>query len=1195
GRSGELVKDGGKWRLSSDDGSRVERLTDTTNDDDNDEYWKVTTTDGTQYFFGKHRLPGWASGDEVTNSVWTAPVFGDDLNEPCNDATFASSHCDQAWRWNLDHVIDTHGNAVSYFYAKETNHYALNGKTDVNGTAYTRGGYLKQIDYGQRANAVYSTPAPARVLFDTSERCLPSGQITCAPGELNESTAQYWPDVPWDRNCEASTHCELSQLTPTFWTRKRLTEITTEARVAGAYSKVSSWKLEHTFISNADTTRSLWLHKVTRSGHLGGSTVTLPSTELLGDQFANRVDKIGDSISPLIRPRLATVYTDTGGQLDVNYSPEDCTPADTPAPASNTRRCYPVKWQPGSQQNPITDWFHKYVVTGVTASDRVGGSPDQVTMYDYVGGAAWRHTKPDGITKTDDLTWGDWRGYEKVRVFSAPGTTLETRVDQTYFRGMHGDDNGSSGTRDVTVTDSTSVAHTDYDELAGELLESMVYNDTDVVSKTITSRWRHITATDAHSWGDQKSAFVRPKTARGFVALEAGGWRETKTVTTYDTSYGRPVEVDDLADVSTPDDDQCTRTEFTDNTGMNIVSLPARSETVSVACAATPNRDTQVVADDRITYHGEAFGTEPLEPGKTSMITQELESHDGVTATYVTVADVEYDTYGRATKVTDAEGKATSTVYTDTDGLTTRQEVTNALGHASATVLNPAIGEPASATDANGMLTELSYDALGRLSAVWLANRSKATGKSPNVKFDYTVTDGAPVSVKTETLTNDETYRASYEVFDGWLRSRQAQTPAAPDARLVTDTSYDAVGRVKTVNDAYAATGAPSGALLVVADGAVNGQSTNVYDNAGRIVAGVFAVAGVEKWRSTASYGGDRVHSTPPAGGTPTTAIVDALGRTVELRQYHGGSPSGEYDATTYTHTRRGELKTVTDEAGNTWSYAYDDRGRKTSSTDPDAGTTTFDYDDLGLLISTTDARGKTISHTYDDLDRKTATYRGDPNTGTKVAEWYWDLYDKGQLAGTRSYDGELELTHVINDRDTLYRPIRETYTLGGTGAGALTGSYQFNPSYNIDGTLKGTTFPAAGGMAGEGVLNTYDTLGRAKDIDGDLAYADNIQYSPTGLLAQVGLFAGAKQSWRTFEYEKGSNRLDRAFLSTAQVTGTTADTRYGYDPAGNVTSIIDDPTAAGGQRDAQCFDYDHLRRLTTAWTTATGGDGAAA
>lgn len=44
-------------------------------------------------------------------------------------------------------------------------------------------------------------------------------------------------------------------------------------------------------------------------------------------------------------------------------------------------------------------------------------------------------------------------------------------------------------------------------------------------------------------------------------------------------------------------------------------------------------------------------------------------------------------------------------------------------------------------------------------------------------------------------------------------------------------------------------------------------------------------------------------------------------------------------------------------------------------------------------------------------------------------------------------------------------------------------------------------------------------------------------------------------------------------------------DARYRYDPAGNVISIADTPS---GVRDIQCFNYDYLRQLTRAWTSAS-------
>ncbi|HAQ9610462.1 TPA: hypothetical protein IYE61_002961, partial [Enterococcus faecium] len=163
GHSGKLVRDTatGVWRLADDDGSRIEKLTGTAagcapNGTYDTSCWRLTTTDGTQYWFGRHQLPGWATGNPVTNSAWTVPVFGNDAGEPCNAASFVDSSCTQGWRWNLDYVVDVHGNAEAFYYHTETNKYAQYTTGTAKNTTYTRGGQLDRIEYGLTASTVYT-------------------------------------------------------------------------------------------------------------------------------------------------------------------------------------------------------------------------------------------------------------------------------------------------------------------------------------------------------------------------------------------------------------------------------------------------------------------------------------------------------------------------------------------------------------------------------------------------------------------------------------------------------------------------------------------------------------------------------------------------------------------------------------------------------------------------------------------------------------------------------------------------------------------------------------------------------------------------------------------------------------------------------------------------------------------------------
>ncbi|MEK8142799.1 hypothetical protein NKH18_13030 [Streptomyces sp. M10(2022)] len=139
GKSSRLVQDddSGQWRLQDDDASKVTRSTGASNGDDNGEYWTVVTGEGTKYMFGLNKLDG--AADQRTNSTWTVPVFGDDSGEPGHSegSAFADRALNQAWRWNLDYVESTHGNAATYWYAKETNHYKKNASETAN-AAYTR-------------------------------------------------------------------------------------------------------------------------------------------------------------------------------------------------------------------------------------------------------------------------------------------------------------------------------------------------------------------------------------------------------------------------------------------------------------------------------------------------------------------------------------------------------------------------------------------------------------------------------------------------------------------------------------------------------------------------------------------------------------------------------------------------------------------------------------------------------------------------------------------------------------------------------------------------------------------------------------------------------------------------------------------------------------------------------------------------
>ncbi|MEV7232415.1 hypothetical protein AB0M79_36310, partial [Polymorphospora sp. NPDC051019] len=249
GRSTELIFEAGKgWHSRTEDGSRIEKLTGAPNNDNDGEHWKVTDADGVQYFFGLNRPAGHTSD---TNSTWRTRVYGNHTGEPCRQSTFAASHCMQAWRWNLDYVIDPHGNTNSYWYDKELNKYAAN-LTSSDTVSYDRGGVLRRIEYGtwDRADGRSTTPI-AQILFEPDDRCLSN----CATHD-----ATRWPDVPWDQECAQSATSSGTNYSPTFWSTKRLAKVTTRvwntSVTPADWQDVDSWTLTHSFPSPGDGTNA---------------------------------------------------------------------------------------------------------------------------------------------------------------------------------------------------------------------------------------------------------------------------------------------------------------------------------------------------------------------------------------------------------------------------------------------------------------------------------------------------------------------------------------------------------------------------------------------------------------------------------------------------------------------------------------------------------------------------------------------------------------------------------------------------------------------------------------------------------------------------------------------------------------------------------------------------------------------------
>ncbi|MEU6057296.1 polymorphic toxin-type HINT domain-containing protein [Streptomyces sp. NPDC047097] len=1254
GKASELVKDDktGVWHLKGDDASKVTRSTGAANGDADGEHWKLVTGDGTTYSFGLNKLPG--AGDERTDSVWTVPVYGDDKDEPGYDggSAFTDRHEKQAWRWNLDLVQDVHGNASTYWYKAETNHYAQNGaKADPK--PYTRGGYLEEIRYGQRADTLFTASASNKVTFSYAERCFADN---CSG--LTADTADDWPDVPFDSICSAGTNdCEATG--PSFFTRKRLTGVNTfhwSRTAPESYQPVDSYALGQKFFDGQDigntSDQVLTLTSVSRTGRNGGE-VTVPPIEFTYQQRPNRVDASGDDILPLTRPRMASLISETGAITSVTFSTPECV-RGTAMPAAeddNNRSCYPVYW-PVNGGDPKLDWFHKYRVTSVTTNDPGAGNPGTQVTYEY-SGPGW-HYDDDPFTKEKHRTWSAWRGYQKVTSYTGDEGATRTKSVKLFMQGMHGDKRKDGTTRSAvvrgidldnasgTATDDLDVPDLqDGDQLAGRLRQEIGYDGATATSAVVNEFWSKETASQQRSYANSRAYFVKPSRIHSHTYLTtARTWRTTAISHTYDPAYASTTTTEDHGVWSASGDETCTRNWYARNQEKGLTGLVSRTRTVAKPCAtgegslnlpANALTRGDVLADIATVYDNpSATGWSPGQvptlglstwsgrpksyPAASGTADRDPSAATGWQTVGTTVYDTDTAKLGRSLKATDAKGRTTTTAYypaaagpLTTKVVTAPRLSSNNQAHQTTTTYDPARGTERTVLDANAKRTEHTYDALGRITATWLPPRSKSAGDNPDARFGYGMErDKAPWSSVATLKADGTSYDTTYSLFDSQLRPIQTQSASPQGGRILTDTRYNSRGLAyETYKDVWDDQKAPEGVYQRVPYGGAT-QTLTEFDGAARPITSTLLVDGVTKWSTRTTYTGDSTATTAPTGGTASRTITDALGRTTETRTYAGTQPDDtEYGAATgkaytrvrYTHTRDGQQSSVTGPDGAVWTYEYDLYGRLVKTGDPDKGTGLTTYDELDQVDTTKDAHGRLLLLGYDELGRKTGLWKSTRTDASKLAAWTYDSVSKGLPTASIRYENGLTgkaYTKQVTGYDELGRPTGSSLTLPATDplvtSGAVAATTAFATTYRQDGTVNTAKEPAAAGLPAETLTHRYTATGLPTELSGTSGYLLGATYTALGQVGQLQLGPSSAAGTK------------RVFLTQTYEKGTGRLTQAAVDDQtrGPVQDLaysydqagnvtaIADSANIGTGSDNQCFTYDAYRRLSEAWTPKT-------
>jgi len=1221
GRSGKIIKDAssGVFKLENDDNTTIEYVRAAGQNSTYDGgYWKLTDTAGTQYFFGRNKLPGWATGSATTNSVDSVPVGAANSSQPCAAGSFAASLCKQASAWNLDYIVDTHGNSQAVYYTQDSNYYASQKGTGAR-LSYVRSSRPVRVDYGMRAGSeLAANAAPLQYIFAYTGRCT---GVDCTKGS----------DIPSSFACTSTGTCDVQW--PTFYSDQRLQTVTTKTLIGSAYQNIDSWSLAHSFPDPGDGTKpALWLASITHTAAdttAGRTAIAEAPITFSGQTLQNRVWIVEAGQAPLDRYRISNIKLATGGVVSVSYTAAECSPTNLPAsPETNTKRCFPQWWAPTTPypQEARRDYFHIYPVAAVGVSAGPGGGIDMLTTYQYLGTPAWTYPEQKYVTGKggSQMTWSVAAGWGQVKTIRGnnPGTANPTSTT-TYLRGLDGTpSNTTGGTRSSTVTTTDGTVITDSPWLAGQSIESQSFlgNTTTRLSSTITVPWSSSpTATSTVALGSATARHIgatSQKTiqASGQTAAPINGTRSRTTSYSHD-GYGRVTASSNTAQTGGTDA-TCQLTVFADNTSLNLLAFPATQTTRAGECPGGTGAGN-VLAASRTLYDSSgsadpgSSGYQAPTKGQVTRTDTATTTNAGSVTTWQQGPTTGYDVLGRVTSSTDATtgtNRVTTTTYTPATGLASSITDTNPFGWVSSKAFDPARGGVIAESDANGNGNTTEYDAGGRPVRQWDPLRPKTTNPTPSLAITYTPSQTAPSWIRVDKINTSGGTNPVVTIFDGLGRPRQTQTNSPIGGSIVTESKYNSVGAVATKVHDYYMTAAPSGTLFTPTV-AVPSTTSYAYDAAGRLTT-TTEVANDNQtlWTTALSYAGvDTVTTTGPTapGGTAATSarqtVSDLNGNGVSNILFQGPTTASAKDTTTYSYDALGHMTAMKDVAGNTWGWGYDAAGRQISTTDPDSGASSIRFDASGRIAATTDALGTVTASEFDVLDRitKTTVTPSSGSTRTLITRTF-DTEKKGQVSAETRYNGANYNQAVITsyaNYNANYQPGSMTTTIP-SAMGSFAGTYTSTATYKQNGLPSAQGMPSLGGLPAETLVSSYDSADRPIALQTTLGdkIVTNGSYNNLGWLgsfqqwdknssSSVDPTVGTTATY--FDYDATTQRLVMVASDNRakNIVSDLGKTTYKYDAAGKITNRAQSWTRAGQAADNQCFAYDYADRISAAWT----------
>jgi|GEM_PF-872552 len=809
-----------------------------------------------------------------------------------------------------------------------------------------------------------------------------------------------------------------------------------------------------------------------------------------------------------------------------------------------------------------------FVKTGGTWGPAANNNDVEYTL--VANGSDWDVTTPDGHVETYDsngrLTSIEARnGYTQTLTYDGNG--LLTTVSDSHNRQLTFAYNSMDRLIKLTTPDNQEYHYSYTSSLA--LLKDVTYPDNGTVTYHYenTTFLTHLTGiTDAN--GVRFATFEYDAEGRAITSKHAGDADKVtlvydtvnnKTTVTNalgkDTVYHYTVvqgvpkvtQVEGVASANCLADDSLYaydsngyRNSWTDREG-NVTTYVNNAR--GLPTSSTEASGTALARTITTSWHASyPLPTQIVRPGLTVDFTYDADGNLLTrTETDTTSHSVPYSTngqtrvwtytYSTAGQLKTVDGPLTgagdTTTYDyDTSGYLTK--VTDPLGHITDVVSVNGRGLPTSIEDPNGITSDLTYDARGRL-------------------LTRTVNPGAGEAVTTFA------YDAVGQITKITLPDGSELNYAYDDAQRLTKVSnLDGEEIVYTLD----LMGNITKEEIKDTGGTLKKTQTRTFDELGRMLKSIGA--GTQETAFSYNKNDDLKTVTDPKSNVTTNAY-DALNRLITVTDALTNDADTAYDAAD-------NLTGVTDQRSLTTSYVHNGFGDVIRRTSPDTGITDYEYDKAANVTKKTDARSVVVTYAYDDASRIT-TKTFPASTGENVTYTYDDVtggnYGKGRL--TKIEDASGSTSFVYDARGNV---ITETRVIG---AQSYVTSYVYDSADN----LTQMTYPS-------GRIVTYlrDRLGRVAYVttkktgsDPEQFLASNIQYLPFGPISSI-TYGNGQRATLSYDQDYRITGID-----TTDGTTTVQDLSYTYDLASNISGITDTLDIARNQT----LDYDVLHRLTDA------------